>query len=75
MLVLFVKETLLNAKSLYDRVQWALNNNNNNNKCKTRAVTFLKRLKSDQHLDELHSVDVRLPTIRETFRQNRKTSF
>lgn len=75
MLVLFVKETFLNAKSLYDRVQWALNNNNNNNKCKTRAVTFLKRLKSDQHLDELHSVDVRLPTISETFRQNRKTSF
>lgn len=75
MLVLFVKETFLNAKSLYDRVQWALNKNNNNNKCKTRAVTFLKRLKSDQHLDELHSVDVRLPTISETFRQNRKTSF
>lgn len=45
MLVLFVKETLLNAKSLYDRVQWALNNNNNNNKCKTRAVTFLKAIK------------------------------
>lgn len=43
MLVLFVKETFLNAKSLYDRVQWPLNNNNN--KCKTRAVTFLKAIK------------------------------
>jgi len=49
MLVLFVKEALLNAKPLYDRVQWALNNNNNNNnnnnKHKTRAVTFLKAIK------------------------------